>query len=208
MTEQLIAADVVERDNAARKADLERDYAALGEQLDRRGIDIDAILDEGRRLRRRDPVLGRRHRRHALRALSRPRRAARHLRQDRGLRRHPAADPRHADRLAAYPLGQGRSEPAEAGGLALRPRLRRDELQHLLRRQRTRSSPTSSARSATPTPARARQAVEHNLECIEIGKTLGSKALTVWIGDGSNFPGPVNFTKAFERYLEVDARDL
>ena len=38
-----------------------------------------------------------------------------------------------------------------------------------------------------------RQAVEHNLECIEIGKTIGSKALTVWIGDGSNFPGPGQF---------------
>ena len=47
-----------------------------------------------------------------------------------------------------------------------------------------------------------RQAIEHNLECIEIGRTIGSKALTVWIGDGSNFPGQVNFTKAFERYLQ------
>ncbi|MDH6269421.1 L-rhamnose isomerase/sugar isomerase [Rhizobium sp. SG_E_25_P2] len=46
------------------------------------------------------------------------------------------------------------------------------------------------------------QAVEHNLECIEIGRALGSKALTVWIGDGSNFPGQVNFTRSFERYLE------
>ena len=46
------------------------------------------------------------------------------------------------------------------------------------------------------------QAVAHNIECIEIGKKLGSKALTVWIGDGSNFPGQSNFTKAFERYLE------
>jgi L-rhamnose isomerase/sugar isomerase len=45
------------------------------------------------------------------------------------------------------------------------------------------------------------QAVEHNLECIEIGKAIGSKALTVWIGDGSNFPGQSNFTKVFERYL-------
>lgn len=45
------------------------------------------------------------------------------------------------------------------------------------------------------------QAIEHNLECIEIGKALGSKALSVWIGDGSNFPGQSNFTKAFERYL-------
>jgi L-rhamnose isomerase/sugar isomerase len=47
-----------------------------------------------------------------------------------------------------------------------------------------------------------RQAVEHNLECIEIGRTVGSKALTVWIGDGSNFPGQVNFTTVFERYLD------
>ena len=27
----------------------------------------------------------------------------------------------------------------------------------------------------------------HNVECIEIGQKLGSKALTVWIADGSNF---------------------
>ncbi len=46
------------------------------------------------------------------------------------------------------------------------------------------------------------QAVEHNLECIEIGNALGSKALTVWIGDGSNFPGQSNFTRQFERYLD------
>jgi L-rhamnose isomerase/sugar isomerase len=47
------------------------------------------------------------------------------------------------------------------------------------------------------------QAVAHNIECIEIGEKLGSKALTVWIGDGSNFPGQSNFTKAFERYLDA-----
>ncbi len=46
------------------------------------------------------------------------------------------------------------------------------------------------------------QAVEHNLECIEIGRALGSKALTVWIGDGSNFPGQQHFRRAFERYLD------
>jgi L-rhamnose isomerase/sugar isomerase len=47
------------------------------------------------------------------------------------------------------------------------------------------------------------QAVEHNLECIEIGRALGSKALTVWIGDGSNFPGQSHFTRALERYLDA-----
>ncbi|MCY1318691.1 L-rhamnose catabolism isomerase [compost metagenome] len=51
--------------------------------------------------------------------------------------------------------------------------------------------------------ATRRQAVEHNLECIEIGRQIGSKALTVWVGDGSNFPGQSNFTKSFERYLDA-----
>lgn len=46
------------------------------------------------------------------------------------------------------------------------------------------------------------QAIEHNLACIELGNAIGSKALTVWVGDGSNFPGQVNFTKQFERYLD------
>jgi L-rhamnose isomerase/sugar isomerase len=47
------------------------------------------------------------------------------------------------------------------------------------------------------------QAVAHNIECIEIGRALGSKALTVWIGDGSNFPGQTNFTRQFDRYMEA-----
>lgn len=51
-------------------------------------------------------------------------------------------------------------------------------------------------------PAIRRKAVEHNLECIEIGKSLGSKALTVWIGDGSNLPGQTDFRRALDRYLE------
>ena len=51
-------------------------------------------------------------------------------------------------------------------------------------------------------PAVRRQAVEHNLECIAVGAAIGSKALTVWIGDGSNFPGQSHFTRAFERYLD------
>jgi len=49
--------------------------------------------------------------------------------------------------------------------------------------------------------ATRQQAIEHNIECIEIGEAIGSKALTVWIGDGSNFPGQTNFTRSFERYL-------
>ncbi|MFO1033842.1 MAG: L-rhamnose catabolism isomerase [Hyphomicrobiales bacterium] len=45
------------------------------------------------------------------------------------------------------------------------------------------------------------QAVEHNLECIEIGQQLGSTALTVWIADGTNFPGQQSLSRMFENYL-------
>ena len=45
------------------------------------------------------------------------------------------------------------------------------------------------------------QAVAHNLDCIEIGRKLGSRALTVWVGDGSNFPGQQHFRRAFDRYI-------
>lgn len=45
------------------------------------------------------------------------------------------------------------------------------------------------------------QAVAHNIECIELGRALGSKALTVWVGDGANFPGQHNLRGALERYL-------
>ncbi len=34
-----------------------------------------------------------------------------------------------------------------------------------------------------------RQAIEHNIEVIKHGEALGSKALTVWLSDGSCFPG-------------------
>jgi L-rhamnose isomerase / sugar isomerase len=43
-----------------------------------------------------------------------------------------------------------------------------------------------------------KQAVDHNLQVIEIGKTLGSKGLTVWLADGSNFPGQAHIRKALQ----------
>ena len=87
----------------------------------------------------------------------------------------------------------------------------------------------SASTPSTPTPSRTRpgqklsykfgslahtekavrdQAVAHNVECIEIGEKLGSKALTVWIADGANFPGQPNLNRAFDWYLEFDERDL
>lgn len=47
-----------------------------------------------------------------------------------------------------------------------------------------------------------KQAVEHNIEVIRHGVELGSESLTVWLSDGSCFPGQLNFRKAFENTLE------
>ncbi|MDE1193099.1 MAG: TIM barrel protein [Arachidicoccus sp.] len=47
-----------------------------------------------------------------------------------------------------------------------------------------------------------KQAVGHNIEVIKHGEALGSKALTVWLADGSCFPGQISFRKAFENTLE------
>ena len=110
---------------------------------------------------------------------------------------------RDADGLAAHPVGQGRTRRS------CRRRRRELGLGFDAMNSNTFSDapgqPLSykfGSLSHTDAAVRA-QAVEHNLECIEIGQAIGSKALTVWIGDGSNFPGQPHFTRAFERYLDA-----
>lgn len=51
-------------------------------------------------------------------------------------------------------------------------------------------------------PAIRRQAIDHNIEVIQHGIKLGSQSLTVWLSDGSCFPGQLNFRKAFQNTLE------
>ncbi|SFD79356.1 L-rhamnose isomerase / sugar isomerase [Chitinophaga sp. CF118] len=46
------------------------------------------------------------------------------------------------------------------------------------------------------------QAIEHNIEVIRYGMELGSNALSLWLADGSCFPGQLNFRGAFKRTLE------
>ena len=47
-----------------------------------------------------------------------------------------------------------------------------------------------------------KQAIDHNIEVIKYGIELGSESLTVWLSDGSCFPGQLNFRKAFQNTLE------
>lgn len=47
-----------------------------------------------------------------------------------------------------------------------------------------------------------KQAIDHNIEVIKHGIELGSDSLTVWLSDGSCFPGQLNFRKAYQNTLE------
>ncbi len=47
-----------------------------------------------------------------------------------------------------------------------------------------------------------KEAIRHNKEVIDHGIELGSKALTVWLADGTSFAGQHDFRGAFQRTLE------
>jgi L-rhamnose isomerase/sugar isomerase len=46
------------------------------------------------------------------------------------------------------------------------------------------------------------QAVAHNLHVIDVGQRLGSDSITVWLADGSSYPGQMHLRKSFERTLD------
>jgi len=53
-----------------------------------------------------------------------------------------------------------------------------------------------------PDPAVRQQAVDHNLHVVDLGEQLGSEAITIWLADGSNYPGQMHLRKSFDRVLD------
>jgi len=51
-------------------------------------------------------------------------------------------------------------------------------------------------------PEVRRAAIEHNRSVIDLGTKLGSRAITIWLGDGSSYPGQASYRGQFERVLE------
>ncbi|MFI0847461.1 L-rhamnose catabolism isomerase [Mesorhizobium sp. IMUNJ 23232] len=202
MTESIIAADTVADHNRAREEDLRRDYDHLGEQLARRGIKIDAIREKVESFGVAIPSwgVGTGGTRFArFPGEGEPCNVFDKIEDCAVIQQLTRATP-----TVSLHIPWDKADPKRLKQAASRFGLGFDAMN---------SNTFSDARDqrlsykfgslSHADAAVRRQAVEHNLECIEIGKTVGSKALTVWIGDGSNFPGQVNFTKAFERYLDA-----
>ena len=53
-----------------------------------------------------------------------------------------------------------------------------------------------------PEPAVRRRALEHLLECIEIGERTSSAILSIWLADGTNYPGQDSFRDRRNRMYE------
>ena len=66
----------------------------------------------------------------------------------------------------------------------------------------SRTPTTSSARSRTPTPRVREKAVAHMLECLEIATALGATAQSLWLADGTNYPGQDDLRERRRRMLD------
>lgn len=197
----MIDKGLIEKENAARHKALAEDYAALGAQLARRGIDIAAIKAKVARYGVAIPSwgVGTGGTRFArFPGEGEPRHIFDKLEDCGVIQQLTRATPTVSLHIPwdKAPVADLRSKAAEVGlGFdAMNSNTFQDQPHQ---RSSYKFGSVSHADRAT-----RQQAVEHNLECIEIGAALGSKALTVWVGDGTNFPGQQDFTRQFDRYME------
>ncbi|ODT79658.1 MAG: L-rhamnose catabolism isomerase [Pelagibacterium sp. SCN 64-44] len=201
MTEHIIDPSTVHAENARREADLRRDYESLGERLERRGVAIDAIKDKVAKFSVAVPSwgVGTGGTRFArFPGPGEPRDIFDKI-EDCAV----IAQLTQATRTISLHIPWDKADPNRLKQAASRFNLGFDAMNSNTfadARGQIQSYKFGSLSAADK--ATREQAIEHNLECIEIGRTIGSKALTVWIGDGSNFPGQTNFTTQFEHYLD------
>lgn len=196
-----ISTEVIGQSNADRNAALEADYAALGAQLERRGIEIEKVIEKVSAYGIAVPSWGvgtggTRFARFPGRG--EPRDIFDKLEDCGIIHQLTGATP-----TVSLHMPWDKTDPKQLKAKGEEVGLGFDAMNSNTFSDAEGQAHSYKFGSLSHTDAATRQqAIEHNLECIEIGKTIGSKALTVWIGDGSNFPGQTNFTAQFERYLD------
>lgn len=202
MTSQLSLADTFIADqNRAAQGALRSDFAHLGEVLARRGVDIDALVERAQSFRIAVPSWGvgtggTRFGRFPLEG--EPRDIFEKLDDCCTINRLVRTTPLvslHIPWDKTSDLGALRRHAGERG-------LTVDSMNsNTFEDQAGQALSYKHGSLAHPDPAVRRQAIEHNLECISIGQALGASSLTVWIGDGGNFPGQMHVRGALEAYL-------
>jgi len=202
MPEEVITRDLIETENAKRLDALNDEYDSLGRSLARRGAKIDAIKDKVKDLAVAVPSWGvgtggTRFARFPI--PGEPTNISEKLEDCAVIqalgRNTPAVSPHFPWDGMSDPMGL--KERADSLGLKF------DAVNSNTFQDVAGQAWSYKFGSLTHTDkAIRRRAVAHNIECIAIGKILGSKAITVWVADGSNFPGQSDLTAALDRYLE------
>lgn len=198
-----IPADLIASENKKLESALADDYASLGRQLERRGIDIEAMTQRAMKYAVAVPTwgVGTGGTRFArFPGPGEPRNVFDKV-EDCGVihqlaRVTPTVSPHYPwDKVSDYSALRQAAASYDLGFDAMNSNTFQDAA------KQTHSYKYGSLSHADK--ATRQQAVEHNLECIDVGRKLGSTALTVWIADGSNFPGQSDFNAAFDRYMDA-----
>jgi len=201
-----LSTEAIEAHNAQRMAALEDDYASLGRQLDRRGINIDAVKAKVASFSVAVPSwgAGRGGTRFAKFPIpGEPTNIHEKLEDCAVVNQLSRATPRVSphfpwDKVSDYAALREEAASLGLGFDAVNSNTFQDQP------GQAHSYATGSLSSTLA--ATRQQAVEHNIECIEIGRKLGARDLTVWVGDGTNFPGQQDFARSLDRYLEAAAQ--
>ena len=201
-----ISADLIAEHNHAGLAALEDDYGSLGRKLARAGIDIDAITARVAKFSVAVPSwgAGRGGTRFAKFPIPGEPTTIHEKLEDCAVinqlgRSTPRVSPHFPwDKVRDY---KALREEAAALGLGW-DAVNSNTFQDQVGQAHSYANGSLSAQEA----ATRQQAVDHNIECIEIGRQLGSTDLTVWVGDGTNFPGQQDFARSLDRYLDGAAQ--
>ena len=197
-----ISEDLISEANLKQQSNLQRDFDTLGEQLGRRDIDIESLVTQVATFNVAIPTwgVGTGGTRFArFPGLGEPRDLFEKIEDCAVIQQLGRATTKLSphfpwDSTSDIPAVR---ELADAYGLSF------DAVNSNTFQDQPDQSLSYKFGSLTHTDAAVRnQAIQHNLDCIETGKKLGSNAITVWIGDGTNFPGQQNFTASLERYLD------
>ena len=177
-------------------SDADQTYDEFARRLREDGRDVEEIAGALGEIRGRDAVLGLRRLGHPLRDLPPARPSAQRLREARGRRRGASSDGRRSGRRAAFPVGCGRrSRRVDAPRRRSRAALRRGQPEPV-------PGPRLSPRlDRQPRSAVRRKALDHLLECVEVATALGSTAQSLWLADGTNYPGQDDLAARHERIV-------
>ncbi|MEY4720841.1 MAG: putative sugar isomerase [Pseudomonadota bacterium] len=201
-----ISADLIDELNAREAEALSDDYDALGRKLARSGIDIDAVKNRVAKFSVAVPSwgAGRGGTRFAKFPIAgEPTNIHEKLEDCAVINQLCRVTPRVSPHFPWDKVSDYKALREEAASLGLGF----DAVNSNTFQDQPGQAQTYATGSLSSTvEATRRQAVEHNIECIEIGQQLGSRDLTVWVGDGTNFPGQQDFARSLDRYLDAAAQ--